>query len=397
MTLPRVVVRPGRDRSLRLRHPWLFAGAVAAVDGPAVDGGPVEVLDHRGGLLGCGVLNRRSQIVVRMLTFGPGQEVGASLWRERVRTAVARRGGLARDAATTAYRLVHAESDGLPGFVADRYGDWIVIQALSLAAERALPELVAGLVESCSPRGIVNRSDDEFRAKEGLEPAGGTEWGEDCPPAVEVLENGLVFRVDLREGHKTGFYLDQRDNRRAVAARADGAEVLDAFSYTGGFSVAAARGGASGLVQLDSSAPALELAAANLARNGFGGVACEQLQGDAFALLRRMRDAGREFDLVVLDPPKFAPVRSRLERALRGYKDVNLLGMKLLRPGGTLATFSCSAAVTPEVFQRTVFQASVDACREVRVVAELGQGEDHPVLLTFPESRYLKGLLCRVD
>ncbi len=397
MTAPRAVLRRERERSLHLRHPWVFSGAVARIEGDPEDGGEIAVADSNGKVLGRGVLNRRSQIVIRMLTFDPDQEVGEGLWRSRVERAVARRARLAADAATSAYRLVHSEADGLPGLVVDRYGDWLAVQALSLAADRALPAVVEALVEQCQPRGILNRSDDDIRFKEGLEPAVGRLWGEDCPPLLEIRERGLVFAVDLRGGHKTGFYLDQRENRRAVAARAEGAEVLDAFCYTGGFSVATAASGASGLVQVDSSGPALELAKTNLERNGLGELPCDQLPGDAFQLLRRLRDGGRSFDVVVLDPPKFAPTKSRLEGALRGYKDVNLLAIKLTRPGGLLATFSCSAALTAELFQMVVFQAAVDAEREVRAIAALGQGEDHPVLLTFPESRYLKGLLCRVE
>jgi len=397
VTAPRVVLRRGRERSLRLRHPWLFSGAVERVEGKAEDGHAVDVVDADHRFLARGVLNRRSQIVVRVLTWNPDEAVDDSLWCARLERAIAARERLAADPDTSAYRLVHGEADGLPGLIVDRYGDWLVIQALSLAAERALPAVVADLAERLEPVGIVNRSDDDVRLKEGLEPSAGSLWGSPCPERVEILENGLAFRVDLAAGHKTGFYLDQRDNRRILGARCRGAAVLNAFAYTGGFSVYAAAGGAASLVELDTSEPALALARENLTLNRCDQVPAERIAADAFAALRQMRDARRQFDVVVLDPPKFAPSRARLEGALRGYKDINLLAIKLIRPGGLLATFSCSGAVSPERFQTVVFQAAVDAGRDVRVIAGLGQGEDHPVLLTFPESRYLKGLLCRVD
>jgi 23S rRNA (cytosine1962-C5)-methyltransferase len=292
---------------------------------------------------------------------------------------------------------VHGEADGLPGLVVDRFADVVVVQALSLAADRALGDVVPVLETVVEPRAILHRSDDVMRTKEGL---GGREpllAGRMPDAPVRITECGLVFEVDVTAGHKTGFYLDQRDNRQSVAARCAGAHVLDGFCYTGGFSTAAAAAGACSIVQLDSSSDALVGARRHLEMNGFDRLPLEQIQGDAFAELRRMRDAARSFDVVILDPPKFAPTRSRLERALRGYKDVNLQALKLVRPGGLLASFSCSGAVDRETFQTVVFQAAVDAGREVRVLADLGQPEDHPVLLTFPESRYLKGLLCRVE
>ncbi len=397
MAIPRVIVKRGRDRSLRLGHPWLFSGAVRDVVGEAADGDAVLIESPDGDPLARGILNRRSQIVVRVVTWDPGRDVDDALWWELTRTALDRRSDLAGTGSTDAWRLIHAEADGLPGLVADRYGDWVVVQAQSLAADRALPTVIEVLAEALQPRGILDRSDDPIRAKDGLEPRTGTAWGEDPPDLVEVRENGLRFAVDLRAGHKTGFYLDQRDNRRAVAELCRGADVLDVFCFTGGFSVHAAAAGAASLTQVETSSDALAAARANLARNGLDGVPCEQLEGDAFSVLRRLRDAARSFDVVVLDPPKFAPTRGTLSRALRGYKDINLQGLKLVRPGGWLATFSCSAAVDRETFQTTVFQAAVDAGRRVRAVADLGQPADHPVLLSFPESRYLKGLLCRVE
>lgn len=375
----------------------MYSGALGRVDDSADDGDVVDVHSADGGWLARGVLNRHSQIAVRLLTWNEGEAVDGALWTRRLREAIDRRRTLVTSGVTDAVRLAHGESDGLPGLVVDRFSDVVVVQALSLAADRALPEVVAALEAAVGPRAILHRSDEIMRAKEGL---GGREAllaGRIPDQPVQITEHGLEFEVDVTAGHKTGFYLDQRDNRRAVATRCAGADVLDAFCYTGGFSVAAAAAGARSIVQLDSSRDALDAARRHLARNRFQDAALEQVHGDAFAELRRMRDAARAFDVVILDPPKFAPTRARLERALRGYKDVNLQALKLLRPGGLLATFSCSGAVDRETFQTVVFQAAVDAGREVRVVGDLGQPEDHPVLLTFPESRYLKGLLCRVE
>jgi len=397
MSEPVVVLRAGRERSVLNRHPWVFSGAVERLVGEPTDGDVVLVRSSLGRALGRGILNRRSQIVVRVVSFDPTEAVDDELWRRRVAAAVARRRALPGLDDTDALRLVHAEADGLPGLVVDRYGDWLVVQALALAAEVALPAVLDALEAEMAPAGIVNRSEDPVRAKDGLQPAAGLLRGAAPPDRVTVLEHGRRLEVDLRAGHKTGGYLDQRDNRDRVGAAAAGADVLDVFCYTGAFSVAAAAGGASSLTQVDASADALALARRHLDLNALGGVALEQVHDDAFAALRRLRDAARRFDLAVVDPPKFAPVRSRLDAALRGYKDVNLQALHLLRPGGTLATFSCSGAVDRETFQTVVFQAAVDAGREVRVVAELGQPPDHPVLLSFPESRYLKGLLCRVE
>ena len=367
------------------------------LDDAAEDGDVIDVRSADGAWLARGVLNRRSQIAVRLLTWNQEETVDGSLWARRMRAAIDRRSSLLDRTATDAVRLVHGEADGLPGLVVDRFADVVVVQALSLAADRALGDVVPVLETVVEPRAILHRSDDVMRTKEGL---GGREpllAGRMPDAPVRITECGLVFEVDVTAGHKTGFYLDQRDNRQSVAARCAGAHVLDGFCYTGGFSTAAAAAGACSIVQLDSSSDALVGARRHLEMNGFDRLPLEQIQGDAFAELRRMRDAARSFDVVILDPPKFAPTRSRLERALRGYKDVNLQALKLVRPGGLLASFSCSGAVDRETFQTVVFQAAVDAGREVRVLADLGQPEDHPVLLTFPESRYLKGLLCRVE
>jgi 23S rRNA (cytosine1962-C5)-methyltransferase len=397
MNHPIVRLKTGRERSLALRHPWLFSGAVATIDDNAVDGEAVEVVAADGRWLARGVLNRQSAIVVRVLTWDQAEAVDDSLWQRRMTTAIARRRHLLDSGITDACRLVYGEADGLPGLVIDRYGEILSVQALSLAADRRLPAVVATLQHELAPRAILHRHDPVMRPKDGLDERDPVLAGIPPEGPTRIHEHGLQFDVAVADGHKTGFYLDQRDNRHVVARHCAGADVLDAFCYTGGFSVAAAAAGARSLVQLDASPDALGHARHHLELNLLSATPCQQITGDAFAELRRLRDGAHSFDVVILDPPKFAPTRKRIDAGLRGYKDINLQGLKLVRPGGLLATFSCSGAVDRETFQTVVFQAAVDAGREVRVVADLGQPEDHPVLLSFPESRYLKGLLCRVE
>jgi len=395
--MPTITLHPGREKSVRNRHPWLFSGAIQRIDREAADGAIVEVHSAAGQWLARGYLNRRSQIQVRLLTWEPDQAIDEAFWRARVQRAMAGRAALAADPQTNAYRLIHAESDGLPGLVVDRYGDWLVVQCLTLGIEQVKPLLTRLLVELCQPAGIVERSDVEVRGKEGLRPAVGLLHGAAPAGPVEIMEHGQRFLVDLLGGQKTGFYLDQRENRRRVAAYCQGARVLNAFSYSGGFAVYALAAGAAHVTNLDSSLEALELGERNLALNGFDpdGQA-EGVAGDVFQVLRDWRAAGQRFDVIILDPPKFAHSQQQVERAARAYKDINLLAMQLLPPGGVLATFSCSGLVSADLFQKILFGASVDAGRDVQVVERLGQGSDHPLLLSFPEGEYLKGLVCRM-
>jgi 23S rRNA (cytosine1962-C5)-methyltransferase len=394
--LDQVILKKGRAKPALNKHPWVFSGAVAGIVGQPADGDLVEVRDAGGNLLGHGLLNRRSQIIVRLLSWERDRAPGVDLWRGRLERALAGRAALAADPATNAYRLVHAEADGLPGLIVDRYGDYLAVQFLVLGAARRQEELADLWMELVAPRGIWERSDAAVRDKEGLPPAVGLLRGATPPGRLEVLENGHRFLVDLTGGQKTGFYLDQRFNRQRASVYCAGQNVLDAFCYSGGFAVYAAAAGASRLTLLDSSADALALAAENLRLNGRDVRDDEFLPADAFQQLRRFRAEGRTFDVVILDPPKFAPAPADVPRAARGYKDVNLLAMQLLRPGGTLVTFSCSGVVSADLFQKIVFGAAVDAGRDVQILERLSQGSDHPVLLTFPESEYLKGLICRV-
>jgi len=392
-----VLLKRNRARPVLQRHPWIFSGAIERIEGEVADGDVVEVRDAGRNWLARGTLNRRSQIVVRLLTWRQDESIDPAFWRRRLERAFAARRAIAGDPTTTAYRLVHAESDYLPGLIVDRYGEWLVVQFLTLGVERWKEELVsllAGLVDGV--RGVYERSNVEVRAKEGLGQRTGSLWGEEPPEMVEVLENGHRFLVDVRQGHKTGFYLDQRENRARLPVFCDGAEVLDAFAYSGGFGVCAAAGSASWVALVESSAPALDLARRNFALNGFERRGVEYVEGDVFSVLRGYRAQGHRFDVVVLDPPKFARSERDVKRAARAYKDVNLLAFQLLRPGGVLFTSSCSGAVSADLFQKIVFGAAVDAEREAQIVGYLAQGADHPVALTFPEGAYLKGLICRV-
>jgi 23S rRNA (cytosine1962-C5)-methyltransferase len=398
--MPTITLKPGREKSLLRRHPWVFSGAIARLEGEAATGDTVLVEDAQHQPLGWGAYSPRSQIAVRMWTFDPDQAVDESLLAERLSRAAAGRDRLARRSDLNAYRLIYAESDGLPGVVVDRYGDFLVCQFLSAGAEKwkpALTGLLAGMtIGGAAPRGLYERSDVDVREKEGLPPMSGVLAGAAPPETLVIDEYGCRFQVQVAHGHKTGFYLDQRDNRLRLSELADGRDVLNAFAYTGAFGVWALRGGARHVVNLESSQPALDLGRANIALNGLDDTKVEDVAGDAFRVLRLFRDSRREFDLIVLDPPKFADSRSQLERATRGYKDINLLALKLLRPGGILMTFSCSGLVTPELFQQVVAGAALDARRDVQVIGRLSQASDHPIALNFPEGEYLKGLLCRV-
>ena len=321
----------------------------------------------------------------------------AAFVRRRVAEAVARRGSFLAGDETNACRLVNAESDGLPGVVADLYDGTAVVQLATAGAQFWKDEIAGALMESvpgCT--GVWNRSDIDSRTHEGLSPETGLLAGAEPPELIKIHEGSIQYLVDVRKGHKTGFYLDQREARAAVGAYAKGAEVLNCFSYTGGFGLAAQAAGARAVTHVDASADALALARRNaeLTPNP-DGTQVDFLVADVFKQLRLYRDQGRSFDLIILDPPKFADTRAGLMRATRGYKDINLLAMKLLRPGGVLATFSCSGAVTPELFTKVCAEAAFDAKRDMQVVARTRQATDHPVLLSFPEGLYLKGLVLR--
>ncbi len=391
-----LVLKPGRDKSVRQRHPWVFSGAVQRVEGDAPDGSVVDICNTGGEWLARGFINRRSQIVARLFLWDEDEAVDDALWRARLERALAGRQALRSNAGTSAYRLVNAEADGIPGLIVDRYNDFLLTQFLTLGIEQWQPSLIRLLGELLRPAGIYDRSDVDVREKEGLPQNKCVLAGAEPPDEIEILENSYRFLVDVKCGHKTGFYLDQRDNRRRTAPYLVGLQVLNCFAYTGAFAVYAAGAGAARVTNLDSSTPSLKLAQRNCGLNFPARPDDEYIAGDVFAELRRFRDEGRAFGAIVLDPPKFVHGKTQLKRASRAYKDINWLACQLLQPGGVLATFSCSGLVDPGLFQKIVFGAALDAGRDVQIVEKLGHASDHPILLTYPESEYLKGLICRV-
>ncbi len=390
-----VIVKAGREKSLALRHPWILSGAIDGVRGNPGTGALVRVADRKGNTLGWGFYNPASTIPVRLVAWG-NAPLQADFWKRALRRAIKGRELLERDPDLTAYRLVYSESDGLPGLIVDRYGDFLVLQTLNPGMEELKAAIAEFLMETLPARGIVEKNDGQSRRREGLPQRVGLLIGEPPPESIEILENGLRFLVDPLRGQKTGFYLDQRENRDLAARYAGGKKVLDAFSYTGGFSVYCARAGAAALIRADASRDALARGQRNLSLNGLSRVPDNPIRDNVFQLLRTFRDAGRRFDMIILDPPKLAATVAQREKAARGYKDINLLALKLLSPGGILVTFSCSGGIDAAAFERILSWAAKDARRTVQVLHRLHQGPDHPVRLSFPEAAYLKGLLCRV-
>ena len=389
-------LKPGREKSLKRRHPWVFAGAVSHVKGEPASGETVRVLDSNGQCLGLAAYSPKSQIVARLWSFDCNQAIDEAFFRLRLQRAIDRRRNLLDSGATNAARLVFSESDGLPGVIVDRFGDVVVCQFLSAGAEKWKDVIVSALRELLGDLAFYQRSDTSARKKEGLEKVAGPISGE-IPNLVEMRENGVRFQVDVRNGHKTGFYLDQRDNRAALGAVARGRDLLDCFAYQGGFGVTALANGASSVTFVEASEEAQAAISRNLALNDIAADRAEQITDDVFKRLRLFRDQGRDFDLIVLDPPKFAESHAQINKASRGYKDINRLALKLLRPGGRLFTFSCSGHIKPELFQKVVADAALDARRDVWIEQRLDQAGDHIVALNYPEAHYLKGLVCRVD
>jgi len=391
-----IVLKPGREKSLLRHHPWIFSGAIGSVEGDPPPGETVEILTSDGAFLGLGAFSPHSQIRVRVWTFQKDQPTDSSFFRAGMHKAIQSR-AVYCTGKQSACRLINAESDGFPGLVVDRYGEFLVCQFLSAGSEYWKEEIIFHLHQILSPAGIYERSDADVRLKEGLEPRAGTLWGESPPELLLIEEGSCRFLVDIRKGHKTGFYLDQRDNRQALADYAYGRSVLNCFAYTGGFGIWALRGGAEHVTDVESSSSAIELSARHVEINGFDSRKVDHLQGDVFQVLREFRNSNRCFDLIVLDPPKFVDSRSQLPKGTRGYKDINLLAFKLLKPGGTLFTFSCSGLVPPELFQKIVADAALDAGCEAQILRSLAQSPDHPTSLNFPEGAYLKGLICRAS
>jgi 23S rRNA (cytosine1962-C5)-methyltransferase len=395
-----LILKPGREKSVLRRHPWVFSGAIARLDGDPAPGDTVEILGAAGQFLARAAYSPSSQIRARLWSFDPSEQVDTDFFHRRLQRAISIRDSLlnTRGSPLPALRLVYAESDGLPGLIVDRYGDMLVLQSLSAGAEYWKETLADLLLELTGLVNIYERSDVEVRELEGLPPKVGILRGSMPHSKFTILENSLKFNVNIATGHKTGFYLDQCENRLRMRALADGRDVLDCFCYTGGFTVNALAGGAKSVLSLDSSAEALALCCENVGLNSVDSSIISRhsvMEGDVFQLMRKFRDEARSFDLIILDPPKFAPTAAQAEKAARGYKDINLLAFKLLRPSGLLVTFSCSGGVDAALFQKIVASAALDAGVDAQIVEHLSQAPDHPVALNFPEGAYLKGLVCR--
>ena len=384
-------LREGKERSLLRRHPWIFESAIAK--GSADHGETVRVESHSGEFLAWAAFSPQSKIRARAWSFDPAQHITPQLFREQLDRAIAARTRF--DIPSNAMRLVHGEADGLPGLVVDRYGDTLVAQFLSAGAERWKDALADALLAATGLARLYERSDTSTRALEGLPETKGWLRG-DGPTRLRLQEHGWDMGVDISTGHKTGYYLDQRDSRNKFAAttrRRGFGQVLNCYCYSGGFSVAALAGGAAHVTSVDSSASALEMARENVARNGFDAARADFVDGEVNATLRQFHAQGRSFDAIVLDPPKFAPTVSHAERAARAYKDINRLALRLLNPGGVLFTYSCSGGISVDLFHKIVASAGIDAGVDGFISERMGGAPDHPMTINFPEGEYLKGLV----
>ena len=393
-------LRDGKERSLLRRHPWIFESAIAKGSGDP--GETVRVESHAGEFLAWAAFSPQSKIRARAWSFDEAQRIDAHFLGSKVRDAVMARDRF--DIQSDGLRLVHGDSDGLPGLIVDRYGDTLVAQFLSCGVERWKPALMDALLAETGLTRLYERSDANSRELEGMKSATGWLRGSEPaassvePPSTDLVirEHGWRLGLSIANGHKTGFYLDQRDNRKLFAdwvRRLGLKQVLNCFCYTGGFTVAALAGGATEVTSIDSSGPALERARANVVLNGFAPESATMVDADVNAALRQFRDTGRQFDAIVLDPPKFAPTAAHADRAARAYKDINRLALGLLRPGGVLFTFSCSGGISADLFHKIVASAGLDAGVDGYISERLGAAPDHPLTINFPEGEYLKGLV----
>lgn len=390
-------LKPNREKSLKRKHPWIFSGAVQEVVGNPMIGETVKVISFEGEEMGYGAYSPHSSIRARMWNFDVEQKIDEKFIAEKMRVAINLRYSLHFiNPNNNSCRLINAESDGLPGLIVDMYSDLLSVQFLSAGPELWKDTIIKNLVSITGIENVFERSDVEVRKLEGLKPRKGGVSGKIPENYIEIIENGNKFLVDIVNGQKTGFYLDQRDNRLKIKQYSAERKVLNCFSYTGAFTVYALKGGAQHVTSIESSKEAIDLAKKNLHVNGLTEEKISWINGDVFKELRLLRDKGLSFDLVILDPPKFAPTTAQVQSAARGYKDINLLAFKLLNPGGILATFSCSGGVDRLLFQKIIAGAALDANIDAKILEQLSQGADHPIALNFPEGAYLKGLVCQV-
>lgn len=392
----RLFLARGREKSLLRRHPWIFSGAVQRLEGKANPGETIDIHDSQGKWLARAAYSPASQIVARVWTFQQNEEIDREFFIRRLQQAQSSRDWLAQRDGLTGYRLIAGESDGLPGITIDRFQNFLVLQLLSAGAEYQRATLVSAL-QQCYPEcSIYDRSDVSVRKKEGLELTQGTVCGEIPPPLLAITEHGMQLLVDIQHGHKTGFYLDQRDSRLAACKYAKGRRVLNCFSYTGAFAVAALKGECEQVVSVDTSQSVLDIAKQNVELNQLDLSKAEFVRDDVFQLLRKYRTQGEKFDMIIMDPPKFVENKSQLASACRGYKDINMLAIQLLRPGGILLSFSCSGLMPTDLFQKILADAALDAGHDIQFIEQFRQAADHPVIATYPEGLYLKGFACRI-
>ncbi|CAI0903047.1 23S rRNA (cytosine(1962)-C(5))-methyltransferase RlmI [Serratia marcescens] len=392
----RLFLAKGREKSLLRRHPWVFSGAVQRVEGKALSGETIDILDSQGKWLARGAYSPESQIRARVWTFQQDEEINIDFFIRRLQQAQSWRDWVAQRDGLDGYRLIAGESDGLPGITIDRFQNFLVLQLLSAGAEYQRPALLSAL-QHCYPEcSIYDRSDVAVRKKEGLPLAQGPVLGDLPPELLPITEHGMKLLVDIQQGHKTGFYLDQRDSRLAARNYSAGRRVLNCFSYTGAFAVSALMGGCEQVISVDTSQAALDIAKQNVELNKLDLSKAEFVRDDVFQLLRNYRAQGEKFDLIIMDPPKFVENKNQLASACRGYKDINMLALQLLNPGGILLSFSCSGLMPTDLFQKILADAAVDAGRDVQFIEQFRQAADHPVIATYPEGLYLKGFACRV-
>ena len=391
-----VVLKKGKEKAVLQKHPWVFSGAIDHIKGNPANGDVIRLLDSKKEFLAYGFFNSQSRVAVRLLEWDENAKVDEHWFRDKVRLAVAGRSHLLEDGHTDTCRLIFSESDYLPGLIVDKYADYLAVQVLTSGMQNAMPVIIDELTVLLKPTSIFDKSDAASRSHEGLETVNTLLAGTHPPELVMVKENGINYGINIAEGQKSGFYCDQRYNRRVLASYAKGKNVLDCFCYTGGFTLNSLKNNAASVTSVDSSALALETLEENIRLNKFESAIHQGIKSDVNVQLRKFRDEGKLFDVIILDPPKYAPSRSALDRASRAYKDLNRLGMQLLTSGGLLATFSCSGAMDMETFKQVLAWAALDAGKQVQFIYQFHQPEDHPVRASFPEGEYLKGLLCRV-
>ncbi|RZK93112.1 MAG: class I SAM-dependent rRNA methyltransferase [Pedobacter sp.] len=391
-----IKLKKGKEKAVRQRHPWVFSGALDKVKGKPENGDVVRMVNGSGEFLAYGYYNDQSRVAVRLIEWDENVTIDEAWYEQKIKTAIAGRSHLLASVDSTTCRLIFSEADFLPGLIVDRYADFLSLQILSSGIEKAKDLVIAVLVKLLQPKGIFDRSDATARTHEGITAENGLLWGETPAEFIEVKENGILYHINIAEGQKSGFYCDQRDNRKILASYTKDKTVLDCFSYSGGFSLNAFAQGATEVTSVDSSALAIETLKQNITLNKFDESKHIAIQSDVNKQLRQFNEDGKKFDVVVLDPPKYAPSRSALDRAARAYKDLNRRGLLLLESGGLLATFSCSGAVDIDTFKQIIAWAALDAGKEVQIIKQFCQPEDHPVRLSFPEGEYLKGLLVRV-